>query len=49
MAPMNWLMMFLFFISMLFITLMMINFIFIKNNTKKSKKQLKLKNYNKFI
>nr|CAQ52925.1 F-ATPase subunit 8 [Geoica setulosa] len=49
MAPMNWLILFMFFMLMFFITLNIIYFIFNKTNKKKNKTLKIWKNYNKFI
>nr|CAQ52862.1 F-ATPase subunit 8 [Paracletus donisthorpei]CAQ52865.1 F-ATPase subunit 8 [Paracletus cimiciformis]CAQ52868.1 F-ATPase subunit 8 [Paracletus cimiciformis]CAQ52871.1 F-ATPase subunit 8 [Paracletus cimiciformis] len=49
MAPMNWLILFIFFMSMFYLTMNIIYFMFIKNKKSYKINLNKSKNYNKFI
>nr|YP_010029339.1 ATP synthase F0 subunit 8 [Aphis spiraecola]QOU10382.1 ATP synthase F0 subunit 8 [Aphis spiraecola] len=49
MAPINWLILFLFFFMMLYLIMNFMYFMFIKNIKMKKNLKIQLKNYNKFI
>nr|QJW34309.1 ATP synthase F0 subunit 8 [Schoutedenia ralumensis] len=49
MAPINWLLMFIYFLTMLYLNMNLIFFIFLKNFKIKKMTKIKIKNYNKFI